>query len=73
MYYEIVDINENFFNCGHYPEFVVEEREQVPKFMLLARTNEGEKFVYENKEEAEEVAAKWNRRSSNAWHDFLNS
>ena len=57
--YRLVDVNPNYFNCGHYPEWVVEAVDDNCEF--------------ETREAAEAVAAKKNRRSQERWRAFLDA
>ena len=56
--FTLKDVNKLFYNCGHYPEFVVE----------LSPTGE-----YETFEAAEKAAKEKNEKSRQAWRRFLNS
>jgi hypothetical protein len=72
MFYRLVDHNENFYNCGHYAEWVVEEREgELP--VEVPKTRRGTPLAYADKTQAEEVACRLNKASAKAWREFLNS
>ena len=63
--FALVDVNPNYFNCGHYPEWEVTAIQ-----VELRRWNSQIHFV--DRTEAEEEAAARNHRSKARWHEFLN-
>jgi hypothetical protein len=71
VYYELVDVNPYFYNCGHYPLRVVEIREgEIP--IPIPTTRRGTPLVYVDKEAAEEAASRLNSASSKSWYEYLN-
>lgn len=57
--YVLVDVNPNYFNCGHYPEWEVVEVEDGAEF--------------ETREAADALAAERNKLSARRWRTFLDS
>lgn len=73
VHYVLVDVNPHFYNCGHYPEWVVEERPgPLPTGRAMPTTRSGRPMAFSTREEAEAAAGKKNAASTAAWHDFLN-
>lgn len=71
-HYILVDTNENFYNCGHYAEWSVEEREG-PLPATVPTTRRGTPLAYTSNDEAAATAARLNRASSEAWRAFLDA
>lgn len=68
-HYILVDVNKNYFNCGHYPEWVVEERPgecPVPANPQKVR-------AFASLEEARNKAQTLNTASSSNWRAFLDA
>jgi hypothetical protein len=73
MYYLLVDVNPYHFNCGHYPEWVVEERQgDLPTEDAMPRTRKGRPLAHATREDASALAERLNNSSHAAWHAFLN-
>jgi hypothetical protein len=70
MKFVLVDTNENYFNCGHYPEWEV--REVDGEIDPRNTTRRGTPLEYGDRETAEAAAARMNAASSSSWHVFLN-
>lgn len=66
----LVDINPYFYNCGHYPEYEIQEKDG--EINLNNTTRRGTQLEYDNLEQATEVCSRLNSASSNSWHEFLN-
>ena len=62
--YMLVDHNRNFFNCGHYPEWVVEENNVIS-------VADGKRY-FATRIEAQVRANQLNERSAESWYRFLN-
>jgi riboflavin biosynthesis pyrimidine reductase len=72
MYYLLVDVNPYYYNCGHYPDWVVEERQgDLPPEADLPRTRKGRPLAHATQEAAQEQADRMNDASHAAWHAFL--
>lgn len=72
MYYLLVDVNPYYYHCGHYPDWEVRQVEgECPE--NPPTTRRGTPLAYKRREEAEEVAARLNRRSDAAWRAFLDA
>lgn len=68
--FELVDVNQYYYNCGHYPEYEIQEKEG--KINAENTTRRGTPLEYDNLAQATEVCAKLNNASSDNWHRFLN-
>ena len=62
--FKLVDENEYFYNCGHYPEWVVHPIED-PGYA-------GEENCFASEEEAKKEANRRNKISDRNWRLFLN-
>lgn len=58
------DINQNFFNCGHYPEWIVEPG-------ICDSRDLADNDFYLVLEDAEYAVTVRNEASSRRWHEFL--
>lgn len=63
--FQITDINPYNYNCGHYPEWVVEK-------VKAPRTKKLGKYEFKTEEEAKKEASERNQRSNERWKCFLN-
>jgi hypothetical protein len=63
----LVDTNPYYYNCGHYPEYAVRERE------IDLNEIDPRYQYYQSREAAEIVASRKNHASSRDWQAFLNA
>jgi len=61
--YALVDTNECYYNCGHFPEYIVKKQSGVID----------NKKIFASKKNAESKALKLNRQSDADWQFFLNA
>ena len=71
MKFVLIDTNENFFNCGHYPEWEVRAAEGA--IDPQNKTRRGTPLEYATEEEAQTVADRLNKASTDSWRAFLNA
>jgi len=64
--FQLIDVNREHNNCGHYPEWVVVE---VETGRGPHKNNGG---VFNHRHEAQQEAATKNLKSWNRWKRFLN-
>lgn len=69
--YVLIDTNEYFYNCGHYPHWEVKEQEGPINFNNT--NSRGVPLEYPDYETAIKTAERLNAHSSAAWRAFLNS
>ena len=72
-HFVLVDTNEHFFNCGHYPEWdVVKVNEPLPAVTTRKGRRGGTiKTAFAGRREAMDEASLRNEASAQRWRDFL--
>jgi len=71
-HFTLEDVNDNYFNCGHYPEWdVVKVDGPLPKATGHYSRGRFVRTAFATRQEAMDEASRLNTASNRRWREFL--